>query len=335
MKKTLRLIGKILLSIILVVAIALLGFQVYDRIKHHDFYANADAAFKTPAVHEGFVQQGFDYVEEDEVFLATGYMSNDKASRVYVLDKNGSVLSYTELQKSSGKDYKGHTGGIERFGKFLYITGGSGLDVFPYAEVLSGAASVKQLGTFTTYNDPAYCYIQNGYMLTGSFYDEGAYETPAHERMTTENGDNNMAMMTVFKLNENAKFGISPNPVAVVSTRGQVQGICFTDDNKIVLSTSYGLSTSQLCIYDLATMTTQANYRFTGCTESGVEFDFTRVTLCVLDSANLVQVIKAPPMSEELVYLDGKIYIMNESACNKYVFGKITTGTDIYAYNYR
>ena len=39
-------------------------------------------------------------------------------------------------------------------------------------------------------------------------------------------------------------------------------------------------------------------------------------------------------MSEELVCLDGKIYVFNESACNKYIFGKLTTGFNLYAYDY-
>ena len=48
----------------------------------------------------------------------------------------------------------------------------------------------------------------------------------------------------------------------------------------------------------------------------------------------MVDTIQAPPMAEELVYLDGKIYIMNESACNKYIFGKFTYGYHVYAFKY-
>ena len=49
----------------------------------------------------------------------------------------------------------------------------------------------------------------------------------------------------------------------------------------------------------------------------------------------LLDVVKASPMSEELVCLDGRIIVFCESACNKYVFGKLTTGFDIYAYKYK
>ena len=53
-----------------------------------------------------------------------------------------------------------------------------------------------------------------------------------------------------------------------------------------------------------------------------------------LGATTLVETIVAPPMSEEIVYLDGKIWIMNESASNKYVFGKFTTGNYLFSIQY-
>ena len=37
-------------------------------------------------------------------------------------------------------------------------------------------------------------------------------------------------------------------------------------------------------------------------------------------------------MSEEIIYSDGQVYVMTESACMKYVFGKLTTGSYVYGY---
>lgn len=334
MKKALILISKILAILISVVILALLGFKAFDGVKHAKFYKNADPVFKTPGVKDDFVQQGFEYVEDDKIFLVAGYCSNNTASRVYVIKQDGSAY-FVKLQNADGSDYTGHTGGIKRNGEYVYITGGDGLDVFPYADILQGNETVKQLGEVKTYVDPAHCYIHNGYILTGSFFIEDKYETPAHERMTTPCGDENTSVITAFKLDETQPFGIDPTPKAVISTRRQVQGMCITDDNKIVLSTSYGLATSQLFIYDTQNLAKQENYTFAGVDDNGESFSFENVPLFYLESKDCVQVIKAPPMAEELVYLDGKIYIMNESACNKYIFGKITTGRKIYAYNYR
>ena len=334
MKKILILISKILGIVVAVVIVALLGFKAFDGIKHASFYKNADPVFKTPGIKDNFVQQGFDYVEQDEVFLVAGYMSDKTCSRVYVVQPDGST-AFVNLKKADGSDYTGHTGGIVRNGEYVYITGGDGLDVFSYEDILAGKDSVQMLGQVKTYVDPAHCYIFGEYMLTGSFFIEEDYETPAHERMTTPCGDENTSIITAFKLEESQPFGIDPTPKAVISTRRCVQGMCVTDDNKVVLSTSYGLSTSQLFVYDTSDLPTVENYTFAGTTKNGQDFSFENIKLLYLESDDCVQVIKAPPMAEELVYLDGKIYIMNESASNKYIFGKITTGKKIYAYSYR
>ena len=38
-------------------------------------------------------------------------------------------------------------------------------------------------------------------------------------------------------------------------------------------------------------------------------------------------------MSEEIVYKEGKIYIMSEAASNKYIFGKFVGLGNFYSYN--
>lgn len=325
-KKILSVIWKILLSLVLLVVIVLLGFKAYDAIRYNSFYSNSEKAFKTPGANDNFVQQGFDYIPHEEKFLVTGYMSDDTASRVYVLDKEGTVLSYTELKKTDGSDYCGHTGGIVHYGPYVYITGATGLDVFSYLDILEGKESTKLLGSVKTYNNPAHCYIQDGYILAGSFFIEEDYETPAHERITTPAGDANTSVITVFKIDDSFEFSVNPKARAVISTTRCVQGMCITDDGKVVLSTSYGLSNSQLFVYDASKLACEDGYDFG---------EFNDIPIYYLDSSSLVEVIKAPPMAEELVYLDGKIYVLNESACNKYIFGKITTGFNVYAYNYK
>lgn len=329
MKKIIRIILKIVLILVLCIVAIIGGVKLTGRVVLADFYENAEAAFPTPGVHDGFVQQGFDYVEEEKAFLVAGYMVDDTASCVCVIKEDGST-TYTQLQKANGNDYTGHTGGVAHFGEYVYITGSTGVDVFSYDDIISGKDSTKKIGGVKTYNDPAHCYIHNGYLLAGSFYDVGKYENPDHEFMTTPSGDDNTSIITVFKLDEAFEFGVDPTPKAVISTRSHVQGMCVTSSGKVVLSTSYGLTLSQLFVYDTGELDTVENYRFT----DGESFDFEGLKLIYLDSGSVVDVIKAPPMSEELVYLDGKIYIISESASNKYIFGKFTSGLDVYAYSY-
>jgi hypothetical protein len=63
-----------------------------------------------------------------------------------------------------------------------------------------------------------------------------------------------------------------------------------------------------------------------------VEACGTTVPLIYLDNATLTDTLTFPPMSEELLYLDGRVYILCESACNKYFYGKFIGGDLVYSY---
>ena len=56
------------------------------------------------------------------------------------------------------------------------------------------------------------------------------------------------------------------------------------------------------------------------------------VPLYHLDSANLTDWVEMPPMSEEVLCKDGKVYVLFESACTKYIYGNLIRGTYVYAY---
>jgi hypothetical protein len=50
-----------------------------------------------------------------------------------------------------------------------------------------------------------------------------------------------------------------------------------------------------------------------------------------MDRTSLEATYKIAPMSEELFMKDGKLYIMCESACSKYIFGNFIGGRWCYA----
>lgn len=359
----------LLIGIAVFLAIILLavgGFKLYDYIGAAEFYNNSEAVFKTPGVNDSnFVPQGMTYIPEMDTFLFTGYMGkpilgelgDDVAARVYVRKSNGD-LTYTRLLNADGTPYTDHTGGMEYFGDYVYITGedSHGLDVFLAEDILSGKEETKMLGTIKTYNSPAHCYVYEfegeKYMIAGSYHkddnEKTVYKTPEHERITTPKGYNNTSVMTVFKLDENADLGVQPDPVAIISAREMIQGICITPDGQMVVSSSWGLSTSNLFFYDLSKVQYTDNYNYTGTIKYGdlteinenpdgdwetEDFNFT-IPCYFVDDSCLVDTVVAPPMSEELVCLDGKIIVFCESACNKYMFGKLTTGFKTYGYYY-
>ena len=125
----------------------------------------------------------------------------------------------------------------------------------------------------------------------------------------------------VYEMDENTGKPVHATPEYCYSTLSNVQGMCMSADGDIILSTSWGLSTSHLYQYDVKNATAGT------VTVSGAS-----VPVYHLDSACLIEDVKAPPMAEELVWLDGRVYILTESASMKYLFGKLMSGNRIYSY---
>ena len=227
-----------------VILVAVGGFKLYDYIGAAEFYNNSEKVFKTPGVNDSnFVPQGMTYDEASNTYFFTGYMGkpiigklgDDIASRVYFMDENENV-GYASLYEADGvTPYTDHTGGIEVFDKYVYVTGedSHGLDVFLLEDILDGDKAVIQ-GTVKTYNSPAHTYTFDyegqRYILAGSYHkDETVYLTPDHEKIAIPETDKtNTSVMTVFKLNADATYGVEPEPVAIISAREMIQGICMT-----------------------------------------------------------------------------------------------------------
>lgn len=314
-----KILKKIMAGVLIFVLLVLGALFLGVTVKYWDYYSNAKAVFMIPGLMDNYVPQGFDYMEDTDTYLMCGYMSDGSSSRIYIRFADGSTR-YTSLYHADGSVYDKHAGGICHNGEFVYLAGDDGVDVFSLVQVLMGG-DAHMLGTIPTGHDMAYCSFRDGYLFAGNFYFPEHYETPAHHRITTPAGDANTSLITVFRADEHAEFGIDPNAVAAISTPNKVQGMCFTEE-EIVLSISWSLTDSNLLYY------TMDDSRI-----GTVEVLSGEVPLYYLDSANLVHTAVLPPMGEELVYRNGKVEVMCESACNKYIYGKLVRGWQVFAYD--
>lgn len=310
------------LTVLITISLLFTGLRAGSELAHLSFYSRARKEFYIPGTNSGFIGQGLDYLEEQNSFLTCGYSAKKGgASMVYFIDEKGSSKK-TLLKNADGSNYTGHTGGIAHYKEFVYITGDDGCDVFALSDFVENKGESKMLGSVKTLLNPAYCNVFGGKFYTGSFYRKGNYETPDWQRIITPAGDENKSVITVFIIDDNAKeaFYINPEPVEAYSTASLVQGMTFTE-NEIVLSTSYGIAASHLKFYEKS-----------GIVAGQLNLNGKNVPLYFLDSSNLTRNVKAPAMSEEIVYLNGRIYIMCESASNKYIFGKFTRGQYLWSY---
>ena len=311
--------GKVLAWILAGLAALMLVLYVGVTILYAHFFGNAEGMFRIPGLMDGFVPQGFHYVQEQNVYLISGYMKDHSASRIYIRDGVGKIR-VVELLAQDGSAYVEHAGGVTVNGDFVYMPSQMGVDVFSLADLLDDDTAVM-LGKIAGEYDTDCITFHDGYLYVGDFYHGGVYETPEAHHVTTPAGDTNQAIIAVYKADGTAAFGIAPQPVAAISIREKVQGIGFTQDGQMVLSTSYGIAHSGLWFYEL-----EENR------QGSLEMMGQEVPLYYLDSENLVKHVEMPPMSEEVVCKDGKVYVLFESACTKYLFGNLIRGTHVYAY---
>ena len=335
MKKPLKVFLIMLGSLIALVALVLVGAICYFKIPVSSYYAASEKAFVIPDIMDGYVPQGMHYCEDEQVILMSGYRSDGAASPIYVVDAKdgalGNLLQKVTLKNEDGTDFVGHGGGVAKYGDFVYVAGDEAeLFVYSFADIMAAeqGGSVLCKGSISLkvseddYVIPAFVTVYKDTMVVGEFYREEVYPTPKSHHMTTAAGDVHYALAVRFTLSADAEYGIVTEPTVAYTLPAQVQGMTFTENGeRVYLSTSWGLSFSHILEYDMAKLQREGEITVLGKS----------VPLYAMDSASLIKDHKIAPMSEEMVMLDGKLYVLSESASSKYIFGRFMGGKWCYA----
>lgn len=310
MKKILKFIGKLIMFVIIgilaLILVTIIGLNIAKHFIYSDYYSTKTDICKNPGLNDGFVCQGIAVSEEDNVILVCGYMKDKTNSRIYITDFDSNSY-YVELTRG-GEKYTGHAGGLAITGETVYIANAKKIYSFPLSSVLSASnGDIVDIGSGTKVNTNAsFVYTDEEYLYVGEFHDGGKYVIENHEHETAEG--THYAICTKYALSD------LETPLAVYTLRNNVQGICFTPNGKVVLSTSYGLTDTIYYVYDLDS-----------AADSGLTFDGAPVYY--LD--DLEKEIHGPAMGEDLDYYDGRIITLTESASQKYIFGKFFGATKI------
>lgn len=285
------------------------------------FFRGAEREMKIPGLWSGFVPQGFDKLGDDAYIMSGYHKDGESPSILYIVDEDGDAAEKCELYDADGSAYTSHAGGVAHFRDWIYVAHNTGkettyCDMFLKADVLDGDGRATKIDSVLVPLPVSYCSIYDGKLYAGAFHREGTeYLMPESHRLTTPCGDENTALMAVMTLDERTGKPVSDMPDLLFSTTSSVQGMCFTNSGKMVLSTSWGLTRSHLLVYDLEKAATGT------ATLSGA-----KIPVVYLDGDCLTQDVVCPPMAEELVYEDGRVFILTESASMKYLFGKLTSG---------
>ncbi len=301
----------IVVSIVLVIVLA--SFSVYFFWPwNKDFFDEANVEFKIPGLDTSFCPQGFTRIEGRNKYLISGYMSDNSASRVYVVDgESGNIEKYFMLQYGEDRTFAGHAGGICSAGSTIWIASEGRC----YRFLLTGVDNVQNGEKVTIIDDfdalcgADYIFADGGYLWVGEFYKKGKYETDENHHISVANGQTNHSIVYGFQISENNKYGLlSQIPGKAMSVRDLVQGIQINVDGKIIVSTSYGLNDSVIYKYD-SVLSHEANDTY--------RVGLYEIPIWYLDDEVLLSSRTIPAMSEEIVINNDLVYILFESGCRK------------------
>lgn len=303
MKLFLKILKWFGITILTITGVLLLTVGLLNVLKfaiYSEYYSIREKVCDNPGLNDGFIPQGIATLNDKDIIITSGYMNDKTNSRIYVTDLSNNSY-YLKLMKN-GSDFKGHCGGISSHNDKVYIASGSKIYVIDLNKILSSSNGDElDVGEGIEVNNSAsYIYAGNNYLYVGEFsYAEKGYVTN-HEHKTNDG--------IYYAICSAYSYDDLTTPKIIYSIRDKVQGFVITDNGSIVLSTSFGLNDSYYYVYS------KENIRLS-------ETLIDNTTTYVLD--NYLKKIKAPAMSEDLSYKNGIVYSLTESACNKYIFGKL------------
>lgn len=329
--RVIRIVRWVLVIFIIVAFIVTIGARIYFRSSLGDYYSASVKSFVIPQINEGFIPQGITYDEKSGLFFIAGY-SKDDASPIYLVDEKGNTKGHIQLANNDGSTFDNHAGGIAINGDYVYLAGCDDccLYVFDYDDILNASEdeSIRSEGMVSFRSDDD-DYLRADSVTVNSqgvyvaeFYRYDNYLTADSHIITTADGTENKALIARFPFDDSelTTFGIGSEPDLAISAPDLVQGI-HVDGDKIYLSESYGASKSSVEVFNIEKGNLGRTIDVLGKT----------VKLIELDTKSRISKKALPPMSEEIVIKDGRLYTMCESASNKYIFGKLTSGEYCYA----
>jgi hypothetical protein len=306
-----KVISGIINAVILLALFIFFGGNLGKFIIYNEYYNMESNVCINPGLGDGFVPQDVAAYEAGGKLFVCGYMDDKSNSRVYVVDVQSNAYHYIKLT-TNGDVFLGHTDGIATSGEDVYIVSDGRLHTCKVSSLLSsedggevdiGAGVSLGIATSFIYCDDASIYIGEFHHTMEEYYREHEYDSG--------NGVTN-GIITKYSLQSIRDYFEYQNAThltaeVIYTVRDKVQGVCFTPDGRIVLSTSYHVKNSYFYVYN------QADCINTGETIDGIP---------VYEFGEHTNVIKAPAMSEGLDWYDGKVITVYESACNKYLIGK-------------
>ena len=288
---------KISILIIILILTLLLFIFLFNYLRINIFYiANKDKyieVFDVLGNTDNYVPQGLFYQEKYNIVLQTSYNKKNKPSMLFVTDFNSKkTLKEFILLESDGKESHKHVGGIAANDLYVFITNDYEVMIYSLDEIMNSTDKyIKALRVEPLPNRGDFVTFKDGILWIGDFYLKPFYNVKDDKPLLFGYDINNLD----FK-----------NPKVAVLLPKMVQGMTFTKDNKIILSSSFTyLINSKISIYENPF---NDNYSY-------YEINNKKIPLYNLKEE---KILSFPPMSEGIFYKDNYLYILFENSTNAY-----------------
>lgn len=302
-----------------VVLLAVLLLLQGSYMKHHDaidrYLNNSEPLCRIPDIDSGFIPQGLSFDSATGRLLLTGYMGSGGSSPIYVIDAGSGEAKKILMRTADGGRFRGHAGGMSLLDGTVYVAGSTGgcMLAFPLDSLYAAedgselrAAVRTDLKSDSDRIRVSFTATDGALLYAGEFCSGPLFHTHPSHAVSTPEGRQKAWLV-----------GFSPDaeggavPAIVYSIPDRVQGACF-DGSRLYLSRTDSLFSAQVLRYDLD-----------GLVPSGTATVLGRdVPLYILTVGTANKITRIPPMSEELLVVDGRMVILFESASNRYRIGK-------------
>lgn len=289
------------------------------RKNYKDFYSKGEFSIIIPGVAEDFVPQGLAYYAPKDLIFFSGYCTFGLPCALIAVDRaTNQIFKEIFLAYEDGSEFDGHAGGICVTDKNIFISDDNhlyrlSLDTFLNAD---NSCIYNFEETITVPCTASFCQISNGVLWVGEFERAPEHKTDPSHHIKIGNTENTGWILgyqlTGSTANELAPGCITASgaiPNYIISIPEKIQGFTICNDT-MYLSQSYG-RTKDSAIYRHANV-----LHSVPATHASVYG--TQVPVWLLTESISHDTLIAPPMTEGLCTIDGKVYVSFESAASFY-----------------
>ncbi|MBR3929684.1 MAG: hypothetical protein IKJ65_11860 [Clostridia bacterium] len=289
--------------------------------RYDAFYDSGEMSFLIPGLKEHFVPQGVSYLPEKNWFIFSGYSGMEYNSPILAVDaESGLLVKEVMLEYQDGSPYIGHAGGVAVTEKNIFIANSGYLWRISLEKFLSLPESSECAfeEIIPIPSRASYCSYADGILWVGEFQYSG-YPTDESHYMQTEDGEHKAWMIGYeldetqdCELKESSRVGALAVPDYILTTTNRIQGMTVKDGN-IYLSQSYGRKNASAMLKYASPLNEEPS--------DYAEVQGMQVPVWSLTSSKLEEMLTMPPASENLVTVDGAVYVLFETAASIYMVG--------------